>query len=320
MRNKLLLAVGLVASVVVLNFFLIRLAPGDPALTLAGQAGGASEETLASIRQIYGLDKPLWQQFFIYFGKMLTGDLGNSYYFNLPVVDIILERVFPTLLLVLSSLFISVGLGTFLGVLAARNPHGPLGYFVTLFSLTGYSIPTFWLGQMLLIGLAWYWPYFPVGGMSNFGTEGGIARVLDVAHHLVLPSFSLGLAFMAQYSRVSRASMLEVLDSDYIRTARAKGAAEHSILFVHALRNAVLPVITLAGLQLGQILSGAVLVEAVFDWPGLGRLAFDSILRRDYPTILGILFASAVMVVVINLATDLVYRWVDPRIRTSGGH
>ena len=156
--------------------------------------------------------------------------------------------------------------------------------------------------------------------MSSIGVEGVLARIGDVAHHLVLPAFSLGVAFMAQYSRVSRASMLEVLDSDYIRTARAKGAAERSILFVHAMRNAVLPVITLAGLQLGQILSGAVLVEAVFDWPGLGRLAFDSILRRDYPTILGILFASSVMVVLINLATDLVYRWVDPRIRTSGGH
>ena len=320
MRNKLLMSIGLVVSVVVLNFFLIRLAPGDPALTLAGQSGGASEETLASIRRIYGLDKPLWEQFFIYMGKMLTGDFGKSYYFNLPVVDIILERVFPTLLLVLSSLTISVGLGTILGALAARKPHGAFGYFVTLFSLTGYSIPTFWLGQMLLIGLAWYWPIFPVGGMSSIGVEGVFARILDVAHHLVLPAFSLGVAFMAQYSRVSRASMLEVLDSDYIRTARAKGSAESTILFIHAMRNAVLPVITLAGLQLGQILSGAVLVEAVFDWPGLGRLAFDSILRRDYPTILGILFASSVMVVVINLGTDLVYRWVDPRIRTSGGH
>lgn len=320
MRNKILMAVGLVASVVVLNFFLIRLAPGDPALTLAGQAGGASEETLAAIRRLYGLDKPLWQQFAIYMGKMLTGDLGQSYYFNLPVSSIILERVFPTLLLVLSSLIISVGIGTTLGALAARKPHGALGYFVTIFSLTGYSIPTFWLGQMLLIGLAWYWPLFPVGGMATIGVEGFFTRAVDIAHHLVLPSLSLGLAFMAQYSRVSRASMLEVLGSDYIRTARAKGAAESSILFVHAMRNAIIPVITLAGLQLGQILSGAVLVEAVFDWPGLGRLAFDSILRRDYPTILGILFASSVMVVLINLLTDVVYRLVDPRIRTTQGH
>ncbi len=313
------MAVGLVVSVVVLNFFLIRMAPGDPAITLAGHAGGASEETLAAVRQLYGLDQPLWQQFAIYMGRMLTGDLGQSYYFNLPVSGIILERVFPTLLLVLSSLLISVGIGTLLGALAARNPHGALGYFVTVFSLSGYSIPTFWLGQMLLIGMAWYWPLFPVGGMASIGVDGGIARVLDIAHHLVLPSLSLGLAFMAQYSRVSRASMLEVLGSDYIRTARAKGASENSVLFVHAMRNAILPVITLAGLQLGQILSGAVLVEAVFDWPGLGRLAFDSILRRDYPTILGILFASSVMVVVINLLTDVVYRLVDPRIRTSEG-
>jgi peptide/nickel transport system permease protein len=315
MLNKLIMAVILVVSVIVLNFFLIRLAPGDPALTLAGLAGGASEETLADIRRIYGLDKPLWQQFAVYVGKMATGDLGNSYYFNLPVSRIIGERIFPTLLLVITSLFVSVGLGTILGVLAAHKPRGFFSYFVTVFALTGYAIPTFWLGQMLLVALAWYWPIFPVGGMAGIRVEGFFAQIGDIALHLVLPAFSLGLAFMAQYSRVARASMLEVLDSDYIRTARAKGAGETSILFIHGLRNAILPVITLAGLQLGQVLSGAVLVESVFDWPGLGRLAFDSILRRDYPTILGILFVSSVVVVLINLATDLVYRLIDPRIQ-----
>lgn len=320
MRRKIFFSVGLVICVVVLNFFLIRMAPGDPAITLAGQAGGADEETLAHIRQIYGLDQPLWRQFFVYIGKMLTGDLGTSYYYNLPVLDLILERVFPTLLLVISSLLISVGIGTFMGVIAARNPHGILSYFVTFFSLGGYSLPTFWLGQMLLLAFAWYWPIFPIGGMQGFRVTGFWNQIADVALHLVLPAVSLGIAFMAQYSRVARASMLEVLGSDYIRTARAKGAKESSVLFVHGLRNAILPVITLAGLQLGQILSGAVLVETVFDWPGLGRLALDSIFRRDYPTIMGILFASAVVVVVINLATDTVYRWADPRLRTGGGH
>jgi peptide/nickel transport system permease protein len=320
MKQKLLFSVGLVISVVILNFFLIRMAPGDPAITLAGQAGGADEETLAHIRQIYGLDKPLWNQFFVYIGKMLTGDLGTSYYYNLPVLDLILERVFPTLLLVISSLLISVGVGTIMGVLAARNPRGPLSYFVTFFSLGGYSVPTFWLGQMLLLAFAWYWPIFPIGGMEGFRVEGFFAQVADIAMHLFLPAVSLGLAFMAQYSRVARASMLEVLGSDFIRTARAKGAKESSVLFVHGLRNAILPVITLAGLQLGQVISGAVLVETVFDWPGLGRLAVDSIFRRDYPTIMGILFASAVVVVVINLLTDVVYRWADPRLRSAGGH
>ncbi|UTS82635.1 ABC transporter permease [Phaeobacter piscinae] len=320
MKQKLLFSVGLVVCVVILNFFLIRMAPGDPAITLAGQAGGADEATLAHIRKIYGLDKPIWNQFFVYVGKMLTGDLGTSYFYNLPVRDLILERVFPTVLLVISSLLISVGIGTFMGVLAAHRPRGMLSYFVTFFSLGGYSLPTFWLGQMLLLAFAWYWPIFPIGGVQGFRVEGFFPRVADVAMHLVLPAITLGLAFMAQYSRVARASMLEVLGSDYIRTARAKGAKESTVLFVHGLRNAILPVITLAGLQLGQILSGAVLVETVFDWPGLGRLAVDSIFRRDYPTILGILFASAVVVAVINILTDVVYRWADPRLRAGGGH
>jgi peptide/nickel transport system permease protein len=266
------------------------------------------------------LDKPLWTQFFLYIGKMLSGDLGTSFFYNLPVLDLILERVFPTLLLVISSLLISVGIGTIMGVLAAHNPRGILSYFVTFFSLGGYSVPTFWLGQMLLLAFAWYYPIFPIGGMRGFRVEGVLAQIGDIAMHLFLPALSLGIAFMAQYSRVARASMLEVLGSDFIRTARAKGAKESSVLFVHGLHNAILPVITLAGLQLGQILSGAVLVETVFDWPGLGRLAVDSIFRRDYPTVMGILFASAVVVVVINLLTDVVYRWADPRLRTGGGH
>ncbi len=320
MKQKLFFAVVLVCSVVVLNFFLIRLAPGDPAVTLAGQAGGADAETLEEIRRTYGLDQPLAQQFFVYAGKILTGDLGTSYYFNLPVSDLILERLFPTLILVLSSLVISVGFGTFFGVLAARNPRGPFSYVVTVVALGGYSVPAFWLGQMLILAFAWYVPIFPVDGMASLRVSGVLDRIVDLAWHLALPALTLGVSFMAQYSRVSRAAMLEVLDSDYIRTARAKGASEPSVLFVHGLRNAILPVITLVGLQLGQILSGAVLVETVFNWPGLGRLALDSILRRDYPTILGILLASAVVVVVINLATEAIYRSADPRLRSGGRH
>jgi len=183
----------------------------------------------------------------------------------------------------------------------------------------GQAVPNFWMGIMLIFVFGVILGWLPTGGRQTVS----LTQEFDLAdriRHIILPATVLALGGIAIFSRVMRTETLEVINTDYIRTARAKGATERSVLFVHALRNAILPVITLAGLQLGQILSGAVLVEAVFDWPGLGRLAFDSILRRDYPTILGILFASSVMVVVINLATDLVYRLVDPRIRAAGGH
>lgn len=307
----------LMLGVVVLNFLLIRLAPGDPAVVIAGEMGGASEEMLAQIRADYGLDKPVLVQLGIYLGNVVQGDLGQSFFFNQPVTKLIALRIWPTILLVISALVLSIAVGVTLGVLAARKPNGVMSAFVAIFSTIGYAVPVFWTGIMLIILFASMIPIFPVEGMQNVRLRDAnpLVQAVDIAHHLVLPAFTLAVIYLAQYARLSRASMLEVLGSDYIRTARAKGASERTVLFKHALRNAALPILTVAGLQFGNLISGALLVETVFNWPGMGRLAFDSILRRDYPTIMGVLFFASAMVVVANILTDLSYRVADPRLR-----
>jgi peptide/nickel transport system permease protein len=307
----------LMLGVVVLNFLLIRLAPGDPAVVIAGEMGGATEEMLDSIRQEYGLDRPLLVQLGIYLGNVLQGDLGQSYFFDQPVTTLIGHRIGPTILLVVTAQVLSILIGVFLGVLAARKPNGAMSGFVTVFATIGYAVPVFWTGIMLIILFASVLPVFPVEGMQSVRLRNAAwyVQALDVLHHLVLPAFTLAIIYLAQYARLSRASMLDVLGSDYIRTARAKGAAERTVLFRHALRNAALPILTVAGLQFGNLISGALLVETVFNWPGMGRLAFDSILRRDYPTIMGVLFFASALVVVANLLTDFSYRLADPRLR-----
>lgn len=307
----------LMLGVVVLNFLLIRLAPGDPAVVIAGEMGGATEEMLDSIREEYGLNKPVLIQLGIYIANVAQFDLGESFFFNQPVTTLIGHRIGPTILLVITAQLLSIVLGVFLGVIAARKPNGPMSAFVSVFATIGYAVPVFWTGIMLIILFASVLPIFPVEGMQSVKLRdaGFFVRALDVLHHLILPAFTLAIIYLAQYARLSRASMLEVLGSDYIRTARAKGASERSVLFKHALRNAALPILTVAGLQFGNLISGALLVETVSNWPGMGRLAFDSILRRDYPTIMGVLFFASFMVVVANILTDLSYRLADPRLR-----
>ncbi|MDE4191456.1 ABC transporter permease [Phaeobacter gallaeciensis] len=307
----------LMLGVVVLNFLLIRLAPGDPAVVIAGEMGGATEEMLESIREEYGLNKPLITQLGIYVGNVVTGDLGESFFFNQPVATLIAQRILPTILLVVTAQVLSIIIGVFLGVIAARKPNGVMSAFVSVFATIGYAVPVFWTGIMLIILFASVLPIFPVEGMQSVKLRdaGIFVQALDVLHHLALPAFTLAIIYLAQYARLSRASMLEVLGSDYIRTAKAKGASQHSILFKHALRNAALPILTVAGLQFGNLISGALLVETVFNWPGMGRLAFDSILRRDYPTIMGVLFFASAMVVIANILTDMSYRLADPRLR-----
>lgn len=313
---KLANAAFLLLAVVVLNFGLIHAAPGDPAEVIAGEMGGASQEVLAAIRHQYGLDRPLTEQLGSYLLHILHGDFGYSYYFNESVVKLMLQRLPATALLVIASLVVAVLVGTLLGVLSARKPNGLLNHFVSIFSLAGYAAPVFWTGLMLIVLFAAYIPLFPVNGMADVAhPRQGFAYVLDVLHHLTLPALTLAIVYVAQYSRLSRTSMIDVLHADYIRTARAKGLGESIVVFKHALRNAVIPVVTMVGLQFGNLLAGAVLVETVFGWPGLGRLVFESILRRDYPTLLGVLFFSALLVMVANILTDLAYRLIDPRIR-----
>lgn len=309
-------AAGLLFAVIVLNFSMIHLAPGDVADTIAADAGGATEETMAAIREEYGLDQPFVVQLGRYLARVATLDLGQSYFYNRDVLDLILERLPATLLLVISAQLVALVVGTLLGVYAARNSRGLVSHLVTLFALFGYAAPVFWTGILLLIAFSLKIPLFPVAGMVDVTIEGGwFVRALDIAHHLVLPMLTLATIFFALYSRLCRASMLEVLGSDYVRTARAKGLTPREVTLKHALKNALPPVVTLAGLQFSAVISGAVLVETVYSWPGLGQLALTSILARDTPTILGILFFSAVVVIIGNLITDAVLRAIDPRLR-----
>lgn len=315
--KKLANAAMLMLAVLVLNFALIHVAPGDPVEALVGEMGGATPEMIAEMRHDLGLDRPLYVQIASYLGRVLQGDLGHSLYYDQPVTGLIADRIGPTLLLVSAALGTAIVLGVVLGVFSAQNRRSIFSHFVTVFSLAGFSAPVFWVGVMLILLLSVSIPLLPISGMtSSEGAATWAGHVLDVLHHLVLPALTLALIYLAFYTRLSRASMLEVLGSDYVRTARAKGLPRRMVIYKHALRNAVLPVVTFAGLQFGQVLSGAVLVETVFAWPGLGTLAFESILRRDTPTLLGILFFSAVMVVVMNLLTDFIYRRIDPRIKS----
>jgi len=314
--QRIIYGLVLIFAVVVLDFFLIQAAPGDVVDVIVTEAGGGNPAIAEQIRISYGLDKPLHVQLLKYLGKMLTGDLGFSYYYDQSVTSLLLGHLPSTLILTLSALVIAVLIGTLLGVIAAIRPRGISSHIVTLFSLLGYATPVFWLGMMVLLLFSYYIPIFPAFGVRSIPIPDGMfARALDVVHHMVLPVFTLSILFLASYSRLSRASMLDVLGADYIRTARSKGLAEAVVIFKHALKNAALPIVTMAGLQLGYIFSGAVLVETVFSLPGVGPLLYESIMRRDYPVMLGVLFGATVTVIAANIITDLIYRVLDPRIK-----
>ncbi len=318
--SRLANALGLIVAVLVFSFLLMHLTPGDPALVIAGESADAA--TLAQVRSLYGFDQPLPQQLGLHLWRIARGDLGQSYFFNAPVAQLVLERVPATLLLVGTAIAAAVLLGTTLGVTAACRPRGLANAGITVLSVVGFAAPVFWTGIVLVQLFASHWPVFPVNGMRDVTRSTqhplALALALDVLHHLVLPAVSLSLFYLAQYSRLSRATMLEVLNADFVRTARSKGLPEGLIVFRHALRNAILPVLTVLGLQVGQLFAGAVLVEAVFNWPGLGTLAFEAILRRDTPVLMGILLFSAVIVVLANMAIDVLYRVIDPRIANAG--
>ena len=314
--QRILYGIILIIAVVVLDFLLIQLAPGDVVDTILTEAGGGDPELAAKIRATYGLDKPVPVQLITYLGKMLTGDLGFSYYYDESVLSLLLSHLPATLMLTLSAFVIAVFLGTLMGVIAALRPRSIFSHIVTFFSLLGYATPVFWLGMIILLIFALHIPIFPAFGLHSVPRpDGTLDRILDVINHLVLPTFTLAILYLASYSRLARASMLDVLGMDYIRTARTKGLSEFVITFKHALKNAALPVITVAGLQLGAIFSGAVLVETVYSLPGLGPLLYESIVRRDYPVIMGVLFGAAVTTIIANIITDLIYNLLDPRIR-----
>lgn len=305
-------------AIAILNFLLIRAAPGDPAVVMAGEAGAADAVFLQQLRERFGLDRPFIEQLWIYVKGYLTLDLGFSYRQQQPVAGLILDRLPATLLLTGSAFVISLIGGMVLGIMAARRVGKVSDSAITLVALVFYATPLFWIALMGQIVFALKLGWVPNVGYETIGANyKGLTRALDIGHHLILPAMTLGLFFMALYARMMRASMLEVAGADFVKTARAKGLSEGVITRRHVARNALLPVVTLAGLQAGQLVGGAVLTETVFAWPGIGRLMFEALAQRDYAVLLGVFFVSSAMVVFLNLVTDIVYRAVDPRIEVG---
>ena len=298
--RRILIALPTLLGVVVLVFLMVRLAPGDPAVLLAGEF--ATPETLEAIRARYGLDRGLPEQFLIYLEALLRGDLGESARSRRPVLEE-LKTYFPnTLELASAAILVAVLTGIPLGILAALRPGSSLDLSVMVLALLGVSMPVFWFGLLAIlifsVGLGW----FPVAGKGTLA-------------HLILPAITLGINATALLARMTRGTLLEVLSQDYIRTARAKGLAERVVIFKHALRNALIPVVTVVGLEFGTLLSGAVITETIFAWPGLGQLLVGSILARDYPVVQGAVLLVAITFVLINLLVDLLYATIDPQVR-----
>jgi peptide/nickel transport system permease protein len=316
--QRVLKMVVMVFAIIVTNFLLVHAAPGDPASVMAGEAGAADPQFLAQLRKQFGLDQPLSTQLWIYVSHVARGDLGVSYRQQRPVAGLILERLSATLLLTGTAFVLAIIGGITLGALAARRVGHTSDSLITVLALGFYATPTFWVGLMLVLVFSVWLDWLPSFGMKTVGADlSGGAALLDTARYLVLPGLTLGLFYMAVYARLTRAAMLEVASQDFVRTARAKGVPEGGVQRRHVLRNALLPVITVAGIQAGQLVGGAILVETVFAWPGIGRLAFDALLARDYQILLGVFLTTSVLVLVFNLITDLLYAWIDPRVEVT---
>ncbi len=298
--RRILVALPAILGVIVVVFLMVRLAPGDPALLLAGEF--ADQETIERVRERFGLDKSLPEQFAAFVGNLAQGDLGRSTRTNRLVTDD-LRTFFPnTLELALAGITVAFLIGIPAGVISAIRRNSWVDAVVTFIALLGVSMPVFWFGLLAILFFSVDLGWFPVAGRGTFS-------------HLVLPAITLGVSSTAIITRMTRSSMLEVLDQDFVRTARAKGVLNRSLIIKHALRNALVPVITVAGLEFGRLLAGAVLTETVFTWPGIGRLLVDSILARDYPVVQGAVMLIAVSFILVNLVVDLVYGVIDPRIR-----
>lgn len=309
-RSRLLQVLPAVAGILLVGFLLVHLAPGDPILALAGEHGDA--EYYAAMREKFGLDRPLPEQLAAYVGNVVRGDLGVSYVQGRPVVEIVAERIPATLLLTGLALLVSSVVGIALGLFAAARPHGLRDLTVSGTTLGVDAMPTFWLAQLLLLGLALRAGLFPVQGMTSARGGGGL---LDLAHHLVLPVLVLASQEIAAIARLTRSGLLEEMGQGYVRMAYAKGLSRAQVLARHALRRALVPVVTVIGSRVGHLLAGAVVVEVVFGWPGIGRLLLTAMQNRDGPILLALFLLVALTVVLANLVTDVVYGWLDPRIR-----
>ena len=321
--RRLLGAIPLLIGILTLIFFIIHLAPGDPTARYFNP--NVSPEVIEQMRRNLGLDQPLHIQYFRWIGAFATGDFGYSFGQMRPIGDILPTVIWNTLQLTLFSMVLIFALGMLIGIIQAVRQYSATDNILTVLAFFFYSMPSFWLGLMLILLFSlkasqWGWPVvFPASQMVSVGHEFMSLgeQVRDRMMHIILPATALGVGAAAGVARYMRGSMLEVIHQDYIRTARAKGLSERSVIFKHALRNAMIPIITLLGLYLPFLLSGAVLIETIFAWPGLGRLIVDAIFQRDYPLVMATSFVIAAMVVAGNLIADVLYAVVDPRIRTD---
>lgn len=314
LRNA-LQAVPTVFVIVTLGFLLMQLAPGDAADVLAAEAGAATEESMAAIRRTHGLDRPLSEQLWAYYSSLAQFSLGQSPRYGVPVADLIAQRLPATVILMGSAIVLALALGLACGTVMAMTAGRWPDRVLSVLSLLFYSVPTFWIGLMLIILFSVKLAWLPGGGAGSIG-QGltGWRKVLDFLPYLLLPAASLALYFTAIYARLTRAAVIEAAGQDHVRTARAKGLRPGRVVRRHVLRNALIPITTLAGSHAAGILGGAVVVETVYTWPGLGRLAYEAVLAREYMVLLGILLVSALAVIVINALVDVLHALLDPRL------
>ena len=316
LRRTLWQAVPTVIGVVILNFCLLQLVPGDAADVIAAESGSATAESMAQLRSHFGLDLPVLEQLGAYLNNLAHFSLGTSPRYNLPVTELIGSRLPNTLLLMLAALGTALVVGVLLGALMASRVGRWSDRVLSVLALLLYSTPSFWLGLMAVVLFLVHLGWLPTGGSASIGVQlSGWDSALDRLRHLVLPALAMSGFYIAIFARLTRASMLEVSRQDFVRTAVAKGLHPLRVGLHHVLRNALIPVTTVAGMHFGTLLGGAVVVETVFSWPGLGRLAFESVMARDYTVLLGILLLSSLLVILANMLVDLLHAWLDPRIQ-----
>ena len=313
--RRLVQAIPTLLGATVLGFALIHLAPGDPIQFYAAQSGGMTNEDIDRLRHLYGLDQPLVLQYINWLAQLVRLDLGVSFGSHQPVLQSIVSRIPATLTLTVTALVMSTLLGVGIGVLAGLKRGGALDTLTRLLAVIGHAVPTFWFGLVFILVFAVNWRIFPSGNIASLGAAD--FDLGDRLWHLFPPALVLSLSGLATISRFARTQTLEVIGQDYIRTARAKGVSERAITLRHVLRNSLIPVVTILGGSLPGLFGGSVVVESVFSWPGIGRMAVDAAFSRDYPILMGLLLMLAMLVTVGNLLTDLAYGVIDPRIKLS---
>ena len=305
----------LILGIIVINFLLINLAPGDPVTALIGEFP-APAEYIETVREQFGLDQGLGMRMLTYIGNILQGELGFSFNYRVPVLELVLGRLGRTLVLMITTIVFATAVGLGLGIMAAKWKDSPLDKLAVGFATVGYSIPVFWSGQLLILLFAVRLGWLPSSGLrSTRIAYEGFALYGDMARHMILPVLALSLRYIALTTRLTRSSLIETLNSDYVVAARTRGIPATRILWNHGLRAAATPIITIIGYHFTFIVAGSALVETVFGWPGVGRLMYESIGARDYPTLLGILLMVSIAVIIVNLITDIVYAFIDPRIK-----